>query len=264
MIQGYAQGAHGPRISTKNPVVSTIWRRGSRHRAPPGRRHAAVSVLRARMHACAFGQPCATRGPAAQDFPSASGRPARPSIAPRSSGDSYREQLIPFPQNGPGRRPDGRRQSCRHPRGGRAQDGRDDARGGCAQGGVRRVSRAGADDVFSALLDGRRRGGGTLLRKDHAQCRRAAAVRHRARAGHRLLSRVCRSDAGGPPVQHRHPGGPQREDRRQVPQDPPAGPFGPQARRPLPASGEEVLRSGRPGLWRMGDQRRQDRHVPVQ
>lgn len=131
----------------------------------------------------------------------ASGAPARPHNAHTARmqhalsgpGDRYREQCIPRPQDGPGRRPDGRRQSCRRPPGRGQAPGRDAAGGRRPQGRIRGVPRTGADHVLSALLDGRRRGGRAFLREIHAQRRRAAAVRHGPGTGRGLLPWLCRT-----------------------------------------------------------------------
>ena len=55
-----------------------------------------------------------------------------------------------------------------------------------------------------------------------------------------------------------------RQDRRQVPQDPPAGPRRARALARLPAPGEALLRGRRPGLRRVEDDGRQLRHVHLQ
>ena len=77
---------------------------------------------------------------------------------------------------------------------------------------------------------------------------RAAAVRPGARAADRLLPRLCRADAGGPALQHRHHRGAGRQHPRQVPQGAPAG----LARVPpgaaVPAAREALLRIRRHGL----------------
>lgn len=133
---------------------------------------------------------------------------ARMQHALSGPGDRYREQCIPRPQDGPGRRPDGRRQSCRQPPGRGQAPGRDAAGGRRPQGRIRGVPRTGADHVLSALLDGRRRGGRAFLREIHAQRRRAAAVRHGPGTGRGLLPGLCRTHPRRPPVQQRHPGRP--------------------------------------------------------
>ncbi len=100
-------------------------------------------------------------------------------------------------------------------------------------------------------MDDQARGRRAVLRAQHALEGHAAAVRRGEEARHRLLHRLRRAHARGAALQHRDPGRARRLDRRQVPQDPPAGPRRPQAQGRLPAPGEEVLRGRRPRLPRL-------------
>ena len=90
---------------------------------------------------------------------------------------------------------------------------RADARGQGARQRHRGLPRARADHLLSALVDGGRRRDRQLLRARNAEPGDAAAVRGRAIARHRLLSRLCRTGEGerrDPPLQHLDPGGQER------------------------------------------------------
>ena len=79
---------------------------------------------------------------------------------------------------------------------------------------VCRLSRTRVDDILPALLDDRPEGDRPLFRARDAGAGNPAAVRSRPRARRRLLSRLCRADAGkgrAPPLQHLDPG---RQRRR--------------------------------------------------
>jgi hypothetical protein len=102
-----------------------------------------------------------------------------------------------------------------------------------------------------ALLDERRGSDRALFREDHAEPSSAAVLRRGAQTANRFLSGVREAKAAKLPFQHRSSGGQARRNSRQVPQDPAARTRQSQARRTVPAPGEEILRSGRwwfPGL----------------
>ena len=103
-----------------------------------------------------------------------------------------------------------------------------------------------------------------LLRAIDAECRDAAAVRPGATVRHRLLPRLRRADAGGRALQHRDPRRSRRPYRGSLPQDPPAGPCGPQAAGAVPAPGEALLPGGQRRLQGLAHDGLADRHVHLQ
>ena len=116
---------------------------------------------------------------------------------------------------------------------------------------VCRLSRTGADDVLSALVDDRPGRDRPVLRARDAGPRDPAAVRTGARSRDRLLSRLCRTDRGrraDAALQHVDPGRARRADRRPLSQDPPARPFRAPARSAVPASRKALFRRRQRGV----------------